>query len=348
MKQKKLILCDPEADYAQQMAAFLQRDKDFPWEVRVYSALQDAEEILGKGSEGVLLLAESLAGEELPGLFAGRLVLLNESGEIRFPEIKHINKYQEAENVRKELIRLFAQQETTVYPTLQTEKAVKIIGLYSPVRRCLQTSFGITYSQLLAENCKVLYLNFGYYAEMPQLEAEDTEMDLGALMYYLGADRNKFFLHMRSMLRSIGNWDFISTIRNGTDLPGIAGEDWLKLIRRCGQLGEYDCIVLDLNESIQGLFEVLRQCEFIFTIGKEDGTSRYKLGKYEYLLERNGYQDVKEKTRHLVLPAFERLPESLEEYTRGALAEYVREMIAEEGEQAWIMRSGSRTCRTGS
>ena len=327
MRKKKLILCDPEADYAQQMAAFLQKDKDFPWEVTVYSAFNDAEELLEKCPEGVLLLAESLAGEELPVLFAGRMVLLNESGEIRFPQIKHINKYQEAENVRKELIRLFARQETKVYPVLQSQKEVKVIGLYSPVRRCLQTSFAITYSQLLAESSKVLYLNFGYYGDMPQLEAQEPELDLGALMYYLGTEQDKFFLHMKSMIRTLGNWDYISTIRNGTDIPGIDGEEWMKLLRRCEHLGEYDYIILDLNESMQGLFDILRQCGLIFTIGKEDAVSCYKLKKYEYLLERNGYRDVKEKTRRLMLPEFKRLPEYLEEYTRGELAEYVRESI---------------------
>lgn len=332
MRRKKLILCDGEADYAQQMAAFLEKDKDFPWEVAVYSAWQDAERNAAVRNSGdILLVAESLIGEELPCVLNGQLVLLNESGVVRFPQVKQINKYQEAENVRKELLRIFARQETVVYPALQTEKETGIIGFYSPVRRCLQTGLAITCGQLLAEKGRVLYMNFGYYAGLPQMEAQEPESDLGALMYYLDAEQNKFLLHMKSMLRTIGNWDYIAVMRNGTDLPGIVREDWLELIRRCQKLGEYDYIVLDLNESMQGLFDVLRLCGLIFTIEKEDAVSQHKLKKYEYVLEKNGYQDVEEKSMRLILPQFERLPGALEEYTRGELAEYAREIIRERG-----------------
>lgn len=338
LKQRKLVLCDPEADYAQQMAAFLERDKDFPWEVTVYTGREGLEHFLEGLSAEVLLLAESLVGETLPECAVGQTVLLNESGVIRFPEIININKYQEAENVRRELLKLFVQQEEKIYPVLRSIRETGVIGFYSPIRRCLQTGFAIAYSQLLAENGRVLYLNFEHYASLPWMD-QDEEGDLAALLYYLDGEKYKFMLHMKSMLRSQGNWDYIAPMRNGTNLSCVREEDWLKLINRCRLSGEYDYIVLDLNESMQGLLNILGQCNLIYTIVKEDAVAQYKLEKYEHLLERKGCGDIKERTVKLALPIFSGLSVYPEDYTKGELAEYVIKVIKQHNER---MRTDSQ------
>lgn len=327
LKQRKLVLCDPEADYAQQMAAFLEKDKDFPWEVAVYTDREGLEHFLERLGAEVLLIAESMAGEILPQRAVGQVVLLNESGVIRFPEIINIDKYQEAENVRRELLKILAQQEEKVYPVLRSVRESGLIGFYSPVRRCLQTGFAIAYSQLLAENRRVLYLNFQHFAGLPWLDTENGEEDLAALLYYLDMEKHKFILRMKSMLRSLGNWDYMAPMRNGTNLPEVREEDWLKLINRCRCSGEYDYIVLDLSDSMQGLLNILGQCNLIYTIVREDAAARYKLERYEHLLERKGCVDIKERTVKLALPIFAGLPTIPENYTKGELAEYARKVM---------------------
>lgn len=348
MDCKTFVLCDPELDYARQMAAFLEKDRDFPWKVAVYSDLKDAEQYLQEKEGAILLLAESLA-EELQNQFPRvHMVLLNESGRLRFPEIEQIDKYQAAENVRRELLSLFVRQEQKIYPEIRKEKETVVIGLYSPVGRCLQTGFSLAYSQLLARKQKVLYLNLGYYTGVWELEAEmflkegeekfpaerrlhdsgqGIQPDMSALLYYLEEEPQKFRMYMKSMIQRRGDWHFIAPMRNSTNLPGVLEKDWLSLLERCKTAGEYDCIVLDLSESVQGLFELLKECDHIVTIVKEDVISSNKVRKYEYMLERSGYGYLSERTKKLILPVFEQLPQNLEEYTRGPLAEYVEELM---------------------
>jgi len=333
LERKKLVLCDPEMDYAQQMAAFLAKDKDFPWEVIVCSDWKEAQKCAGQYAPQIWLVAESLTEEELPDISSGQLVLLNESGVTRFSQVHQIDKYQEAENVRKELLRLLAQKETRICTPFTTEKRTRIIGFYSPVRGCLQTNAAITYGQLLAGKAKVLYLHLGCYAGLPELDDLEPEGDLGALVYYLGEEEGRFWLHLKGMVRSLESWDYIPAMRNGADLPGILEEEWMNLLERCRALKEYDYIVLDIREEIQGLFEVLLRCDRIFTLENEDVFSQRKLEKYHYVLERNGYGEVQNKTKSLVLPDFGRLPGALVEYTRGTLAEYLSNLLAEEGEK---------------
>ena len=164
MEQKALVLCDPELDYAQQMAGFLERGHDFPWKVIVCSGKKELEQVFVGASVEVVVIAESLIREALPEYPVEQLVLLNESGCLRFSEIININKYQEAEHVKRELLKLYARQQEAIYPVLGRSSPAACVAFYSPVRRCLQTGTAITYGQLLSETKRILYLNFESYA----------------------------------------------------------------------------------------------------------------------------------------------------------------------------------------
>lgn len=104
MDHKVLALCDPEADYAGQLSAYLQSYKEFPWEVEVYTGLSQLAASGKQEGIDLLLVAESVYAPELP-VDAKATVLLNESGLVRWSSLKNVDKYQPAENVLKELLR---------------------------------------------------------------------------------------------------------------------------------------------------------------------------------------------------------------------------------------------------
>ena len=326
MRKKRLALCDPEADYAQQMAAYLEKDKDFPWEVIVFTKKEGLEASFGEAD--VLLIAESVVGEEMMEYSARHVVLLNESGTIRFPQVHNIDKYQAAEKVKAQLLKLYAEQEEKVFPVLQNVSETKVIGFYSPVKRCLQTGTAIACGQLLARGNRVLYLNFENYVGYSWLE-EEPEGDLATLLYYLDEDSQRFMLRLKSLLRYRGDWAYIVPMQNSVDLPFIREEEWMQLINRCRFSGMFDYIILDLNESLQGLFGILQQCHLILTIVKEDATAGKKLEKYAFLLKQRGCENVKEKTVELVIPANIKVPADPEDCVRGELAEYARKILEE-------------------
>ena len=116
-------------------------------------------------------------------------------------------------------------------------------------------------------------------------------------------------------------------MRNGQNLLEITLDEWRSLFQRIEELGKYEYVILDLSESIQGLFEVLQICTVIYTLTKEDPISQCKLNQNEQLLALCEKETVKDKTRKLSLPYFHRLPSDLEQYTRGEFAEYVRKEI---------------------
>ena len=108
------------------------------------------------------------------------------------------------------------------------------------------------------------------------------------------------------------------------------------LLQKLEELGEYEYVVLDLSESMQGLFDILRLCTRVYTLTREDRIARSKLLQYEQALGLYEYEDVLGKTKMLSLSHIHRLPEELEQLTKSDLAGMVKgllkEMEAEVGE----------------
>lgn len=349
MNKKILILCDREADYAQQLAAFLEKDREFPWEITVCSGTEETQACLEEQPVQLLLIGETLMERiknlaERKGLPNRQIVILNESGRLQYADHQNIEKYQDAENVKRELLKLFVLLEEHAYPSLQMARETRLIGFYSPVRRCFQTTCALTCGRLLAGRHRVLHLSFEYFGSCPLLEraeeggekggekSAEENADLAALLYYLNSEKQKFWLHLKAAVKSLENWDYICPMENGTNLPCVTLEEWQRLLDICCSLGEYDYVVLDMTDSVQGLPDLLQQCSQVFTIVREDVSSAHKLARYEKMLRKRGDSALWERTVKLKLPGVPvRSYEFLEDYARGEIAEYLREQLKDLG-----------------
>lgn len=322
-----LALCDGDEEYAGLLSEFMQRQEHLPWSVHTYT---DIGRLLAQEKEvDMLVVAEASYQEELKGLPAKRMIVLNESGIVRDKNLRYVNKFQRADHVLRELIAVYLEICTQVLPRLGMEGKTKFIGFFSPVRRCMQTPFAITMSKLLSRDYKTLYLNFEYFAADQELLADAQTRDLADLLYFLGAENDKFALRLQSMVGKLGLLDYIPPMKSGQNLLGITPKEWLTFLQRLQELGEYEFIVMDLSECMQGLFDVLRACYRVYTITMEDRAASGKLTQYEKLLEQYSFDDVLQKTLRCRLPKIRHLPAELEYYDRGELADYVEEQIRE-------------------
>ncbi len=327
--QELLVLCDTEAEYAQLMTEFLKRHKDLPWKIHTYT---DVDTVLAeecKARISMLLVAESAYREALQDLQPMRTVILNESGLIRFHQIHNINKYQEAEQVLKEILEIYMDIASRQYPKLGKDCDTKLIGVYSPVHRCMQTTFALTMSQLLAKDHKTLYLNFEHYAGISELLPGEHTRDLADVLYFLTAGQDKFRLRLQTIIQHKGRLDYVPPMKSGQNLLTVTAEEWQCLLQKIAELGEYEYVVLDLSESMQGLFDILRICGKIFTATGSDRIARCKLMQYEQLLSLCEYEDVQAKTHRFTPFKIRRIPEELEQYTRGEFADFVKEQLKE-------------------
>ncbi|MBD5459988.1 MAG: hypothetical protein HDR26_03450 [Lachnospiraceae bacterium] len=346
MKNKIMVLCDREAEYVQQMTDYLKKKEDFPFEIHAYTEPGKMAEFVRGQEVELLVVSESVYAGEVRELAAGQVLILKESerGEIGGPP--QTDKYQSAENIYRHMIGKYLERLPDVQGVSaqrrEKENRARLVGLYSPIRRCLQTSFALSLGQALAGRYKTLYVSFEYYAGWNGLLGQEGGKDLSDLLYYLEEDEEKFRYRMRLVEKKTGALFYIPPVYAGQNLAYITAGQWKTLLGRIAGEGGYEYVILDLSEGLQGIFELLRMCDRIYTIICGDGPARSKVEQYEHLLRMNEFEDILEKTRKQRLPpvsewsgireyrAIHETPSGLEQFTKGELAAYVRKVIEED------------------
>ena len=88
---KVMALCDMEEEYAQLMTEFMKKHKNLPWELHTYT---NVETLLEAGAQGIdmLVVAESTFCRKLQEICPRCVIVLNESGVMRWEGVSYVNK----------------------------------------------------------------------------------------------------------------------------------------------------------------------------------------------------------------------------------------------------------------
>lgn len=268
MNRRTLAICDPEEAYACRLMDALSRREDFPFEVLAFTGAERLQDSLARKPVQILLIAQGLFREEMKD-WVRHVILLQEEENSPVQELPCVSKYSSVLRIAKKVTETAMQTEKL--PFLQTVGKACVYGFYTPVGRSLQTTLALTMGQLLAANKRVLYLNFECCAGLTEMlgkQADNTEF--ASLLYYLQESKEQFLGRLYQAAECINGMDFILPASCGYDLYGIAREEWRRLLDLLDD-GQYDVILLDLSDGVQGLFDVLRRCTRIYTIVREDG-----------------------------------------------------------------------------
>lgn len=329
MKQKILAVCDLEETYAFRMAEYIVEKVSLPYTLHLFTVTSDLKCFLEKNRIYILLIGEGAMRQlskkpEVPNIF-----VLKESGKEMETEYHCIDKFQSPEKILREMVEQIADLDGWEAKQERAAK-LKMIGIYSPVRRCLQTSFALTMGQLLAKKHKVLYLNFECYSGFSQMMRKEFSADMLDVIYYFQCAREKLTVRLSSIIQNVNGLDYIPPGASNLDMQAITGENWLELVDLFERNSDYEYLILDLTDSMSGLFDLLSQCCRIYTITKDDGFAMAKMNQYEKILQVNDLQDIAGKTVKCKFPFFEKLPADLNLMTHGELAGYVRAIIEED------------------
>ena len=288
------------------------------------------EQFAGQNEATVLLVSQPLYERYGGEWEAGRRIILSE-GRDGPPGEQWIDKYQSVEAVVRKVLEL-ASDAGLLPPAARAggREGMKLIGVYSPVGRCLQTTFSFTLGQLLARKHRVLYLNFECFSGFGKMLRKEFQAELSDLIYFLHNRDGRFPYRLESMTQKLNGLDYIPPAFSCLDLQRVEKEEWLALLDELGQSGLYEYVILDLSEVINGLFDILKLCSRVYTIVRDDGFAAAKQEQYEALLTCLDHEDILENTKKCRLPLFRQLPQGLEGLTRGELADLVRGLIEED------------------
>lgn len=334
MKKNIFAVCDLEAAYAYNLMEYMNVKQNTPFEVQAFTNVKSLEIFMQDHEIELLLISSQAMCESVRKLHIGRIMILSE-GELleELLDYPSVYKYQSSDNLIAEVMSYYAKQDVAASPLALLKKKVNLLGVYSPVKRALKTSFALTLGQELAKKSAVLYINLEEYAGFETLMNKQFPADLSDLMYFVRQGNGNVLYKLDSMVQSINNLDYIPPAFSPLDLRNVTYEEWMKLFGDLIAYSSYDTIILDLGEQVDEIFKILRQCKRIYMPVREDSVSLAKLEQYEKLLKAWDYEDVLEKTRKLKLPfhsSFGTREYYVEQLMWGELGDYVRNLILEE------------------
>ena len=323
-----LAVCDAEERYASKLADYLNLKEGFPFQVRHFSTMEKLIQFTKQQNVEAALICEKYETDELTQMVPS-VITLSEKNSIDKESGRAVWKYQSCEVLMKEVLQILAG-ECKEGSHILRNVPLKIIGLYSPVKRTMQTTFGLTMGQLLAKKGKVLYINMEGFSGLNSMLQRNFQRDLSDLLYYIQNGKQGLAYILGSMVESVNGMDILPPMLCQMDLISIEAKEWLQLFYEIESQSEYEYLVLDLSDSIQGLFEILRQCFVIYTMTERDGFAMAKIDQYEQMIRQCCYEDILEKTNKCELPKFSYLPAQLDRLTVSELAAIVKEKIKED------------------
>ena len=338
MKRNIFAVCDLEVDYALNFMDYMNRKKNIPFEIQAFTSV---ENLIAYGKQThieLLLISGRAMCREVRDLDIGKIIILSEG--VHPPELDQypsVYKYQSSSDVLREVMACYGAEKKTVADQIAVlKKTTEIIGIFSPLGRCLKTSFALTLGQILAKERAVLYLNMEEYSGFEELMGKGFAHNLSDLLYYVRQDNQNLLYKMNSMIQTINNLDYVPPVQMPADIRTTAWQDWERLFQMLILDSSYEVIVLDIGCGIDENFQLLDMCKKIYMPVLSDAVSQCKIAQFENLVRIWDYPQILEKTEK-INPPFHMAtclsPAYVEQLMWSELGDYVRNLLRKESQK---------------
>ncbi|WP_124068340.1 hypothetical protein [Clostridium sp. E02] len=328
MTKKVMAVYDEDPLYTERFAEYVTLKKLVPFSVMAFI---DFNELVTYGMNHeieLLLLSSSISWEQIQKIGAGKVVLLSDGTVPIQTPCKAVYKYQNTDGILREIMAEYRiDREETGY--LLAEKKGKIMGVYSPINRCLKTSFSLAAGQILSRDKKVLYLNLEDYSGFGRLIGETYKGGLSDLLYDYSQEGFDF-RRLGSVVYTWGELDYVPPVRYPEDLLMVTAKDMADLISHLSRESIYQIILMDLGQYGKKAAELLEVCDHVYMPVKDDFVSMAKVDEFEDYLTTSGHQSLKDRIQKIKLPyhcTFGRKESYLEQLLWSELGDCTRQII---------------------
>lgn len=300
MKNKVIAIGDSEAAYTYSLTEYFNSKNN----IFFAQAFTNEDSILEYANEqfiDILLISDKMNMELFHFKQIGLVILISEQEAVlaskKYPVIY---KYQAAGDILKHVMNCYAEREDEPFALLN--KQCKIIGVYSPIKRSLKTSFCLTLGQIMAKEKAVLYINMEEYSGFSTLFQREYKTDLSDVIYYLRQDKSNLLVKLDGIVDSINNLDYIPPVATPMDIREVKQEEWKRLFREISINSKYNAVIIDFGDGADGLLELLNECNQVYVPIREDYLSNAKIEQFEALLNKAGYDKLAKDIKKIKLP----------------------------------------------
>ena len=313
MRRRQIAVCDEEPDYTQRFARYANRYRDPLFMVHGYTDIQELVKDTKDHPADIILLSPKLAKEFSGGTQTGQIIYLTDE-EYQDEESSYpvIYKSQSCPQILRQAYSIYADGTPANLGVALRLREMKRIGVFSPVGRTGKTSFALALGKELAKKRRTLYLNMEEFSGFEVLYPWGDSWTLSELIYFMKQEKSAFACKLESMIGQIGGLDYIPPVKLPIELRMIGKEDWERLLGILEKESRYEFVILDLSCGVEGVFDLLEQCDEVYMPIGTDETAQAKLWQYKETLKLLEMEDILEKTKKVT---FSRVGE-IEEYAR--------------------------------
>ncbi len=302
MSGKNVMICDRESLFADKLGENVSARSELALKVYTCTSVEKVKEFQQKKKVHILIIDEKFIADERKEIEAEQICVLTKDTckDLRQGE-KEIYKYQNADVILSEVFETYCEgAKDTILKSVRKKKK-RLITVYSPIHRVGKTTFSLALGQELALKEKTLYLNFEEYAYIASDFGDSKGRNLGDLIYFMCQENGQFLLHLSNAIRKKGNMDYVPPILDCIDLKEVTADEWQRLLQKLLDESVYETILLDMSESVQGLYEILQRSDKIYMPVLEDSISINKINRYEENLKKHQCEEILEKTSRILM-----------------------------------------------
>lgn len=304
MHVKNFVICDSQRQYSQKLLQIFRQKKFGEYQFYLFHTREELEKFALKKRIHILLLDEDYTGKAQEDIPADKKMILvkqirkNSKGE------RTILRYQSAEDIWKQV-----RKEALKRPVHVRRSRIKpegdLIAVYSPVHRIGKTQFAIKLGKELAEKEPVLYLNLEEYSGGGFYFPERHKQNLGDLLYYIRQEKRNLGMKISMIAGQYENLDYVMPIPCVQDLKSIREDEWITLCDQILRECIYGKVILDLGDSVNGLYQILNRCTNIYMPYIDEPVAAAKIGQYVDNVRKLGMEEILEKTVQVKMDAEE-------------------------------------------
>ena len=301
MSDKNVVICDREIRYANGLGENISEREDLAVKVYVCSSFEHVLELEQAKKIHIFIVDEEITYAQRTQIGANQVFVLTRGKVADLGEEEWaIGKYQCADEIIRQVFEFYVDRTKENVMRCMNKERARLVAVYSPIHRVGKTTFALALGRECAKSKKVLYLNLEEYAGMEV--SQDTNMNLGDLLYYLRQGNGNLGIRLQAAVKEDEGLDVVPPIPVVLDLKEVTWEEWEALITQLLENSLYEMVVLDVSESVQGLFPLLELCDRVYMPVLEDENSRRKLKQYQDNVEQLKLEKLKRITYQFVMP----------------------------------------------
>lgn len=307
MNERNLVICDREIRYADSLGENLSLRDDLAVRVYVCSNLEKVSELSKEKQIHLFVVDEGYTYKERSQIEANQIFVLGRGRVTDLGDEEcEVGKYQCADEIIREIFEVYIDKtKENVMRSMRKDRA-RLVAVYSPIHRLGKTTFAIALGKECAKKKRVLYLNLEEYASLTGEEG----LNLGDILYYMKQGNGNLGIRLQAAVRKSEELDYLMPIPISQDLKEVSEKEWEMLLKELVENSTYEVVILDVGESLQGLFGILERCDRIYMPVLEDHISQNKLRKYDENVKQLNLEKIGRMTCRFVMP------EQVEEYAK--------------------------------